>query len=337
MKLLSRRRCAFTLIELLVVIAIIAILVGLLLPAVQRVREAANRTQCQSNLKQLGIAIQNFAGTYQGKMPNATTFHSVNDGYFGTGGNPYGGGGNGNPNGWYYFTSFHFELLPYIEQVNMYQAMTSFAESSKTNAGNYLNNAPAANSKTPVKIFTCPSDLGVDSLGLCSNFLFLAATSYVANFQLFGTAGVPNPGTPNSAHIFCPYQVATIHDGTSNTLMMTERLAAVNNPFNGSSWALYTVVTNATFDASPQTFNAMFSIGPAVTGPVATAPTYMPLPEFGKTPANAKGGDTPSSGHSDTIMCLVADGSVRSVNNSITAIGWVYFLSPSDGQPLPNF
>src|SRR6266581_6687314 len=95
------RRDGFTLIELLVVIAIIAILIGLLVPAVQKVREAANRIQCGNNLKQLGLAAQNYHGVNGHFPPGIGYYPTARNGVFGT---------------------YFFHLLPYVEQDNLYRS-----------------------------------------------------------------------------------------------------------------------------------------------------------------------------------------------------------------------
>ena len=104
----QKPRRGFTLIELLVVIAIIAILIGLLLPAVQKVREAAARMKCSNNLKQLSLGVQNYASTYQDALPGITV--SVN-------GSPSLSSTHGG--------TIHFLLMPYIEQDALYKAGTT--------------------------------------------------------------------------------------------------------------------------------------------------------------------------------------------------------------------
>ncbi|MDG3008212.1 DUF1559 domain-containing protein [Paludisphaera mucosa] len=144
---LRRRRSGFTLIELLVVIAIIAVLIGLLLPAVQAAREAARRMQCTNNLKQMGLAVHSFHDIHQ-TLPNMS----------------FCGGGceDTNPgmqNIYYRFRHYPvaFELLPYIEQNNLYNSfnLNLAATSTVPVAANGLANATLA--RSPLSVFLCPS------------------------------------------------------------------------------------------------------------------------------------------------------------------------------------
>jgi prepilin-type N-terminal cleavage/methylation domain-containing protein/prepilin-type processing-associated H-X9-DG protein len=196
----SRR--GFTLLELLVVIAIIAVLIGLLVPAVQKVREAAARTQCVNNLKQIGLALHNYHGT-------ANSFPSGYVSNFDSAGNDTGPGW-----GWASL------ILPQMEQQNLYSAiqLTQNVEAAANGGGRVR----------PVKSYVCPSDsvpptwtaMKYDPAGnplgpICD----VASASYV------GVFGISEPGVDGEGIFFrnSAIRIADITDGTSQTLMVGER------------------------------------------------------------------------------------------------------------------
>ncbi len=231
MKHLERsRRLGFTLIELLVVIAIIAILIGLLLPAVQKVREAAARSQCQNNLKQLGLACLNYESANSGFPPALT-------GYY----NP-----SAVPVNWGTY------VLPYIEQTALYERYDFtkgyWPVSSSGNAGIAGSNTNAAVVSTPVKTFLCPmvpgrnatytvtwSYPGYPAVGpyTCANGDYsnilnvdpgeIAALGLGASYPGYNSGSFPPP--PNLNGVFQPDSstpITAVTDGTSHTILVTE-------------------------------------------------------------------------------------------------------------------
>jgi prepilin-type N-terminal cleavage/methylation domain-containing protein len=328
---ITANRPGFTLIELLVVIAIISILIALLLPAVQKVRESAARVQCASNLKQIGIAVHAYADV-KGRFPDATGFVDLG---------PAGITGQGRRNS--YRTSLHFQILPYLEQHNLHGIMTRFAETNTGPGAYYLASGdPAGNGSNAVKIYMCPSvySLTPDGKLLLFGGLKEAGTTYIGSFQIFGQPGTTTiNGLPFALH-----RIATIPDGSSNTLLFTEQFGSTGG-FEGSCWSIpmginasqstpggpFTVVS-----CFPAGLSGVFAVGPTVSGTVVVPPGHMPLPDFNKFPKDTDGKDTPSSPHFGVINVLIADGAVRTTSTAITAAHWAYALAPSDGQVLPG-
>jgi prepilin-type N-terminal cleavage/methylation domain-containing protein len=214
-----RRRCAFTLIELLVVIAIIAILIGLLLPAVQKVRAAAARAQCQNNLKQLGLACHNYEGVYN-RFPCGLNLPISNQSgaVFPTNALVTSGKISQPPEPGR-FISWYEAILPYVEQDNL-QRNLDLTQREFANC-----NGPNSTGAQVVKIFICPADpmpqlvTTFVSAGITYHF---GMNSYLANH---GTRSwfVSNMSIDGMFFINSRITHGGVIDGTSNTLFIGER------------------------------------------------------------------------------------------------------------------
>jgi prepilin-type N-terminal cleavage/methylation domain-containing protein len=295
-------RTGFTLIEMLVVIAIIGILVGLLLPAVQKIRETAYRMKCSNNMKQIGLAVHNYELTY-GAVPRAWTPDAGN-GTFNSGM----GLVAGQPP---IIGTIHFLLLPFVEQQSLYD---------QSKQGLTYTSAYPQTMNSIQKVFLCTSDATQGTYQQRSGF---ASTSYPANLMIF------DPTTKSTA-------VQSMPNGLSNTVIFAERYMKCVTGGNGTmpGWAHHPSFTAyAGYDTpvfgwkdyvqSNNTYDPSFNGGAAY--PFQIRPNV-----------NACDYRVTQSAHTGVMNVLLGDGSVRGVTNNVTLQTWMIACNPTIRAPLPS-
>jgi prepilin-type N-terminal cleavage/methylation domain-containing protein/prepilin-type processing-associated H-X9-DG protein len=358
-----RRWLAFTLVELLVVIAIIGILIGLLLPAVQKIREAAARIQCGNNLRQISLAVQNCADTNQGNLPPAIGTYPVN--LFG--GEQWQCPKSRNT-GW---GGMMYHILPYMEQDNIYKASqcsTWSAGGGKPYSGpgvatlpyttgygiedggispgqNGTNLAPYQMINNTIKSYVCPSDPTVVNGGSDG---WAALTSYVYNGMIFQADWNGYSNFP-----------ASITDGTSQTIFLTETYSAANN--FGLPWAAG-IGSGGGAPYPPGTYGGdhslywwdynSFQTNPNNNGDCGSLnfwgvnypPLFKPGPTYcgNNTVQWGWGGGVSvcmcraTSPHTGGINVGMGDGSVRFLSQGISNVTFFAASTPNGGEVLGN-
>ena len=356
----GRRRRGFTLVELLVVIAIIAVLVGLLLPAISKVRDAADRSECGNNLHQIGIALYAYHDANKQLPPSAASNNP-----------PYGVGGS-----WGF--SWRVWILPYIEQGPLYTKLQPFMQGGVSAPGwtGSLNGVTCSSVLSGVRIplYRCPATTLPMKCTSPANGADIFVSNYVALEGAY-TGVITNPvwndsrvwvhngtgnggGVQTAGGVLVPngeVKLTGIPDGNSNTIMITEQsvtltigAAAVKAPWNATSYHGWAIGMSGT-GAPPAS--------PGDGRPFGATTVYygINVKHFPGVPVNnaaANGGDCspsygicvyssslvpPNSTHVGGVNALFADGSVRFISERIPVDTLGKLAVRDDTFTVPNF
>jgi prepilin-type N-terminal cleavage/methylation domain-containing protein len=323
----ARQRQAFTLIELLVVMAIIAILIGLLLPAVQKVRAAAARIKCANNLKQLALAAMNYESDRQ-RLPSGINLQI--DPYYGAQGAKF-----GPPPEFGYSFSWEEALFPYIEQDNLFKQLVL---NQQNQYGIYADSqyynciGPGSPGAKAVKTLQCPADPvpnnGVTTYtGDNGTVYYFGITSYCGNA---GSVSVywPNATQDGIFYINSDVRLSDVTDGLSNTILFGERyhfdpifdLISGNSLTTYGGWAWANV-----YSMEDHTLSAQAPINYMVPAGVTSDPTYF----YQNTRLGAFG-----SGHTNGANFGLGDGSVHFLNSSTPQLVLQQLCTRAGGEPV---
>jgi len=343
----SHLRRGFTLIELLVVIAIIAILIGLLLPAVQKIREAANRMKCSNNMKQIALGNMNYESAYGTFIPGVSRTGCC-------------------------WGTWMIPVLPYMEQDNLFNIYLNFGGNDSTGV-RYAGGVNANVSTKRLTTFLCPSDqpknwnggtftmhnyvLNAGNTNLyqtstpvgCTNGSTTGANGCVtfggapfgwyedpATLAAGGDSSPTNYTSGNAAAGLSgkPRKIAAITDGTSNTLCASEVIIGPSNAdYRGFSWwggaaGFVTYQTPNNDSATDVMTGAGCGSAPYPGSPrmpcTTTSTTTLPRMQLAR------------SRHTNGVNAAMCDGSVKFISNSVSLVTWRSLGSAQGGEPMAN-
>ncbi|HBN76034.1 MAG TPA: prepilin-type cleavage/methylation domain-containing protein [Planctomycetaceae bacterium] len=336
-------RKAFTLIELLVVIAIIAILVALLLPAVQQAREAARRSSCKNNLKQIGLALHNYHDTYRVMPPGYIGDYGH---YSNSGGTPlvHPKGANNNVGQW----TWTAMIAPMIEQSAAFDALNVSGRSGAAALNNWANTQAVF--QTPVASLRCPSDTGPDTAGGLRRPSTAGGTR--RNVAVVNYVGVNRGANSHNVrarknqsngifYVDSKVRFRDITDGTSNTLIAGERAwrYKVTNPSTGGldnvdSRASNLWITRSSNDPNNECGGCGYSDALGVTG-IGVNGKDLYNASFVLQQGRARGKF--SSFHDGGAQFVLSDGSVRFLSENLSTTTYSRLGNKSDGNLIGEF